>query len=101
VDINNPLATLSTLGSVLDGRRLTHERPSRVETNLSATFSTPGIPNYHVGEGEGGVLAGFDGEWVGVVGSHRGMGSSGGVARLNSLSKCEWTAAIALRGEDG
>jgi hypothetical protein len=26
------------------------------------------LSNFHVGEGEGGVLTVFDGEWVGVVG---------------------------------
>jgi thymidine phosphorylase len=31
----------------------------------------------------------------GLVGFlHGGMGSSGGVARVSLLSKCEWTAAI-------
>jgi hypothetical protein len=31
--------------------------------------------------------------------SHGGLGSSSGVARVSSLSKCEWTAAITLWGE--
>jgi hypothetical protein len=28
--------------------------------------------------------------------SHGGIGNSGGVARVSSLSKCEWTAAIIM-----
>jgi hypothetical protein len=48
------------------------------------------ISNDHVGEGEGGVTARFDVEWIGVSGcSHGGMGSSGVVARVSSLTRCE------------
>jgi hypothetical protein len=38
--------------------------------------------------------------WSGLSGcSHGGVGSSGGVARVSSVSKCEWTAARTAGGK--
>jgi hypothetical protein len=48
------------------------------------------ITSYHAGEGEGGSPRGSMMYGSGLSGcSHGGMGSSGGVARVCSMSKCE------------